>query len=547
MRIPLFRIFYSTSFTILLLILIVLLIVTPGDTIHQALSNDQIYYVFIIAAVYFVTVVLAVLIYASRLYTNRSVLAAIPKAWVPIEKEDVGHSVRRMIAEGLSRSALVAWDARPRDLSAEGFPEEYHQSAPSISSGVRRPSFTDQRHHHHHYHHGHLYREGTAIRIPRLSPVWGPISHPGWSSPSSPDLPNLHYNTVIYELPHLIEAKAVSLAPLDPTLPPPPPDGPPTPPDPRAVALLQRPATMSLRDYLAYLTNLDLIDPPELAADFLAAYERARFSSKPSTEEQFRDLMHIFAEILRRMTTLDPAVLNDYVFEEERYFGEEEFDSTFPDNSTERGRDRDGDVYEDGAASIPSQTASTTQLHLPLPYSYRTRSRSSSPLSEHSTTSTTGTIRTAPSYLTRNFHTPTSIFPRTPSSSSLSSLSTTATRSRPSPATHNSSHTLSLPHPPRRHHSQSQQGTQPQQPRGGYFAHREHSLTHQSHHHHHHNHHRNEDDASRSRDPLPVGQSEDSSDASSVIRLRHSPGPDDLPYEFALAAPPPRGRRTSMS
>jgi len=95
------------------------------------------------------------------------------------------------------------------------------------------------------------------------------------------------------ELPNLIEAKAVSLAPPDPMFLQV--DGTDndaaTVPDARVVALLQRPTAQGLREYLARLREMNLLDPPEAAEDFLALYEKARFSTTPLLELQFQDLM----------------------------------------------------------------------------------------------------------------------------------------------------------------------------------------------------------------------------------------------------------------
>ncbi len=299
MHIPVFRIFYSTTFTILTLITIVLLLITPGDSIFQAYQNRQLYNIFVIAGVYFLTLVLIILLYASRLYTNRSALASIPKAWIPIEKGDVSKSVRRMVIESLARNARIAYEARPRDLKAD-------EATPgNIDVSSRTPLETIQ---------------GTQHREVR---TWGNISHPGWSSPSSPDLPNLHFEPVILELPHLIEAKAVSLAPPDPLFEPdliPPQDPTATQiplPDALAVELLQRPATMGLRDYITHLTSLAMIKPPSLGPSFLALYEKARFSSHGLNETAFRNLMHIFAEILRGMKELNPEILAELRAEED--------------------------------------------------------------------------------------------------------------------------------------------------------------------------------------------------------------------------------------
>jgi hypothetical protein len=119
-------------------------------------------------------------------------------------------------------------------------------------------------------------------------------------------------------LPSLIEAKAVSLAPAESLSPVPPDPFDPSHdlttyslPDTRVVEVLQRPASMGLREYIRHLTSLGAIYPAELGADFLALYERARFSSRDLHEADFRDLMHLFAEILRGMTSLAPLVLGE--------------------------------------------------------------------------------------------------------------------------------------------------------------------------------------------------------------------------------------------
>lgn len=298
MHIPFFRIFYSTTFTVFALILTGLLVVTPADQIYQAFKNRQIYNVFIVGSAYLLTLLTAVVVYAFRLYTNRTLLAAIPKTWSPTEKGDVGKRVRRLVIEYLERSALITYESHPRDLRDE---KVSAASRGLLSSPQGRRSSPSRK------------SDGTAILFPH-APVWGTISHPGWSSPCSPDLPNLQYQPVILELPHLIEAKAVSLAPPDPLYDPDPdasrldPPEPPIP-DAAAVELLQRSATMGLREYTSHLSSLEIITPPSLATDFLSLYEKARFSLEELDETEFRNLMNIFAEILRSMDHLDPAIV----------------------------------------------------------------------------------------------------------------------------------------------------------------------------------------------------------------------------------------------
>ncbi len=302
-RVPFFRVFYSTTYTILLLLLLLLLAVTPGDHIYQTLNNTKLAAVFIVGGVYVITGLIAVFIFASRLYTNRIVLSAIPKSYIPIEDGEVTKNVRRMIVKNRQRSAIIAWESRPKDLRRKSL--SHNESEPLMRSGLAMPA--DQR--------ASKRKTGllpeNIIPISISSPPWGDIVHPGWSSPCTHDLPNLQFETVVAELPNLIEAKAVSLAPADPTfgfmsqfedvLPP--------PPDARAVLILQRPSKMGLREYLSHLDSLGLINPPTLSAIFLAQYEYARFSTNALIEDEFRDLMAVFSDILIGMVELDLEAL----------------------------------------------------------------------------------------------------------------------------------------------------------------------------------------------------------------------------------------------
>ncbi len=279
----LFRIFYSTTFTVAFLLVLALVVLTPTDAVYQAWNNDNRRYdVGVIVGCYILTALLAILIYASRLYTNRSILQGIPKSYIPIGKDDLpGKVTRKEIVEGLERNAIIAYKARPRF-------EEVEDASPTASAWISAITHSGTER---------LQKERT----------WEHIAHPGWSSPASPDLPNLHYGTVIAELPDLIEAKAVSLAPTNPLLTLQPEENP--LPDERVVEVLQRPLNMGLRDYISYLNTLSLITPPTLGAEFLTLYERARFSNIPLDEPSFRKLMSIFASILRGMTRLDPGLV----------------------------------------------------------------------------------------------------------------------------------------------------------------------------------------------------------------------------------------------
>ncbi|KAI9816141.1 MAG: hypothetical protein M1832_005148 [Thelocarpon impressellum] len=306
-RIPFFRIFYSTTFTVLSVVLAALLLITPADAIRQAIAGRHVYYVFYIAGTYLLTLVLALLIYASRLFTNRSVLAGIPKAWIPVEKGDVGTAVRRMIAESLARSALITREATPRRLPPDGVELCGH--------GARRPA------------------QGLFIDVRPDHPPWGRVGHAGWSSPSTADLPNLQYRTVILELPNIIEAKAVALAHPDyvaeaavSAVPAAVPE-----PDGRAMALLQRPAAMDLREYVGQLVSLGLLPRDDLAESFLAQYEHARFSDAELSEQRFRDLTRTFAEVLRCMSGQSFGLLN--ASDDDEGDGEDEDDGSATETS----------------------------------------------------------------------------------------------------------------------------------------------------------------------------------------------------------------------
>ncbi|KAF3050398.1 hypothetical protein E8E11_002161 [Didymella keratinophila] len=313
MRIPLFRIWYSTTYTTLLIITLLLLCVSPGDIIYQTIKTEEIPKLFVIGGVYVLTALIVILIYSTRIYTNRSVLQAIPKPYVPVEEGEVGRMVRRMIVKQLRRSAIVAWDSRPRDVRGEADAgEDTDEELEEDISGMAEREREKEKAKKHKSGHGVL--DATILPISAKSPPWGHVSHPGWASPASPDLPNLQYWSVICELPNLIEAKAVSLAPPDPNVE----TGSiqfshetPLLPDAQIVTLLQRPRAMGLRTYLARLSELGLINPPTLGPAFVAQYERARFSTACLTETQFKDIMSIFADILNGMTELDPDVIED--------------------------------------------------------------------------------------------------------------------------------------------------------------------------------------------------------------------------------------------
>lgn len=253
------------------------------------------------------------------------------------------------------RSALVAWDSRPRDVREE------------LRVGNLAKSELEEQHGLSARWKGHA-KERTVIAPDIAKQAWGYISHPGWSSPASDQLPNLEYWRVFVELPNLIEAKAVSLAPpgsvyLKDKLHGG--DSPPVP-DARVVAMLQRPATQGLREYFDHLTQFGVIGPPGLAEDFLAQYELARFSSGALTEKQFAELTSSFSALLTSMTGLDPAAV----------------DPEFADSSSISSR-----TSYTGSDSLARSKQSTVRSRLSGRSSRNTPFRSNS----------TGTVFTAPS------------------------------------------------------------------------------------------------------------------------------------------------------
>lgn len=274
----LFSFIYGSAYIIAYLILIGLVLITPTDAIERSIRNNQRYNVIILIACYAITILTVLFAYAVRLYVNKTVLASIPKGWVPIDKGDVNKAVYKVIAGGLDRSAMIAYEAKPRVRPEEERP-------------VRKLK---------------LGAEEKEVELPPERVPWGEIEHEGWASPNSPDLPNLQYGTVLSELPHLIEARALTLAPADPTSSTDPPAL-----DPEAIGLLQRAPHLTLRDYISHLAELGVLPLDATSAGFLQHYEQARFSNRPITNAQFRELMHLFAEVLRSMHTLDLSTLDD--------------------------------------------------------------------------------------------------------------------------------------------------------------------------------------------------------------------------------------------
>ncbi|RYP09709.1 hypothetical protein DL764_001135 [Monosporascus ibericus] len=355
------RITYTTIYVFLCFVLALLLLIVPADIVRQVLRHTfQQANVLVLAIVYVFTLIVVTFVYVLRLYTTRAVLASIsvPRPRIPVfEKGDgvkVNADVRAVIRASLSRSAAIAWAARPKVI-----PREAGAGAGGLETVVESDhaageiSGDDE-----------LRRNGAedcddsrktsclrlfscfrsnkkkqakktttaadqmGIALPPVRPVWGHIEHDGWESPDSPDLPNLQYSTVLAELPNLIEAKAVSLAPpLDAESVPTSNNPPQTQTlDPEAVMLLQRALNMSMRDYVGHLTGLGVLpsddddsreQQQQVVSEFLDVYERARFSTRPMSGAHFRNLMHLFAEVLRAMRPPQPEVLYGYGFEDE--------------------------------------------------------------------------------------------------------------------------------------------------------------------------------------------------------------------------------------
>lgn len=297
-RIPFFRIFYSTTYTTLFLLTLVILAITPASLLYTAITGEAFQYVFMIGGTYVLTAIIAIFVYSSRLYTNRSVLVGVGKSYIPVEDGEVGKKVRKMIVAQLERSAVVAWEARPRDASGEILMAEKEGLLPYEEvEGSDADEWT----------------VGRIIPIDPERPPWGDIKHPGWTAPAisrGEGMWNLQFEVVIKELPNLVEAQAVGLAPPDPE------SGdalfneaeqPPA--DALVVEALRRQAGMGMREYLTQLSYLGLVNPPNIGQDFLTLYEQARFSGRPTPEEDFNELMAVFARLLEGMTDLSPDIV----------------------------------------------------------------------------------------------------------------------------------------------------------------------------------------------------------------------------------------------
>jgi len=365
------RLVYGSIYLFLYVVLLGLLLITPADAIERSIDNNQRYNVLIVTISYVVTITVVIFVYILRLYINKLALAAIPKGWVPIDKGDVKDAVYKMIAAGLNRSATVAYGARPRvqerDDDGHMHDPTYRESTDAWggeangSAGGKRASG----------------ETGSPVP-PRRRAVWGEIEHYGWASPNSPDLPDLQYSTVLSELPNLIEAKALTMAPTDPESQTDPPML-----DPEATILLQRQPYMSLRDYMEHLAGLGVVDMDQVAADFLSQFEYARFSNRPISNTRFREIMHLFAELLRAMQPLDLDALGSL---SSSAGGDEYEDDEWGPRPSES--DIDNDAPMDPTPPSPRSSVSHAQT---------VSSRGSAPKSGGANTSTYAwSFRTAP-------------------------------------------------------------------------------------------------------------------------------------------------------
>lgn len=253
----------------------------------------------------------------------------IPKTFMPLDKGELpGKRVWRLIEDCKNRSTVIAYEARPRSRRIEN---EVPQARQRIST---------------------LLKPEHSKEHPVFEPDWGMIAHPGWSSPAAEELPNLEYRTVVAELTDLIEARAVSLAPVDPIATPNE-DGSPAV-DAVVIEALQRPLEMGMRQYLRHLVQLDILEDNSLTTAFLITYERARFGSEPITQAEFQDLMRMFAEILRTMKPVRFENIQLLEAEAGRTFG-------FDDSANWKKPSNDNTSTQ--SSSVSNDTGSVRHVH----------------------------------------------------------------------------------------------------------------------------------------------------------------------------------------
>ncbi|CAK7271370.1 hypothetical protein SEPCBS57363_004584 [Sporothrix epigloea] len=423
-----FRIIYATAYLFLHLLLLALLLISPGDIINQSRDRHDVVSILIVAACSVFAILAVIFVFFLRLFLKRAVLNSIPRSWIPIEKGDVPKHVRNIISAGLSRSAAVAFVSRPRVLPDELLDE----LCPMLVAGAFIPGSGDQGADKQ----GEADKEGAGvlnvsdprrpkavkfkktetigmekelgIDLPPCQAVWGEIEHPGWAPPDRQlgrwgnkparghglrssgtngtvgegvggsgslldEKISLQYSTVLAELPSLIEAKVMTLAPRDFTTPADPPML-----DADAVALLERPKYMGMRDYIALLAGLGVIDMQaevpaqvdgaaidgdlrplgDVVSSFATLYEYARFSTHMLSYDEFGQLMHDLATILRCMTSPDPSMLHEY--EDDAYESVSGASYSFSDLDNRSGRlyyakdEQEEDVDVNNSASVLS-------------------------------------------------------------------------------------------------------------------------------------------------------------------------------------------------
>ncbi|RMZ82478.1 hypothetical protein DV737_g1961, partial [Chaetothyriales sp. CBS 132003] len=271
------------------------------DTLYLSYKRHRLIDIFIITGAYVLTGLIAIFLYSSRLYTNRSVLRDIPKTFLPIDKDDLpNRRVWVLIQDRLARAAVAAYHATPRARRIE----VEHPIA-----GERILLVTKQHQAYDHPEQSRLTDDEKKL----LEPKWGKVQHPGWRSPAATDMPGLEYIDVVNQLADLVEANAVSLSSLAED------DAPAAARATLAnddeekdkkkkgvIDLVTRPEHLGMRQYLVWLIRLGVVPDNTATESFIRAYERARFAAQPLSTSEFDDLMRCFAELLRSMKPLEP-------------------------------------------------------------------------------------------------------------------------------------------------------------------------------------------------------------------------------------------------
>ena len=104
-------IFYSTTYTTIYVICICFLAITPISMMWQAIENLALQYVIMIGGTYVLTASIAIFIFASRLFTNRTVMAGMGKAYIPVEP---GYFLLMRVGSGSECISIVRHPLRKR-------------------------------------------------------------------------------------------------------------------------------------------------------------------------------------------------------------------------------------------------------------------------------------------------------------------------------------------------------------------------------------------------------------------------------------------------